>query len=44
MAEKRNANRILVMSEEKKPLEDLDACGSIILKWIFDRTEWYELD
>jgi hypothetical protein len=38
MVEKRNAYRILVGKPEgKRPLEQLDVSGRIILKWILAR-------
>jgi hypothetical protein len=43
--EKRNAHRILMGKPEvKRPLEDIDVDGRIILKWILDKMEWYGLD
>jgi hypothetical protein len=43
--EKRNPYRILMGKPEvKRPLEDLDVGGRIILKCIRDRMEWYGLD
>jgi hypothetical protein len=40
MGENRNAYRILVgKPEEKRPLEDLDVGGRIILRWVLERQD-----
>jgi hypothetical protein len=41
MVEERGVHRVLVGKPEgKRPLEDLDVDGMIILRWIFWRLEW----
>jgi hypothetical protein len=45
MGEKRNVHRLLVgKPKRKRPLEDQDIGGWIILGWILERWNWGDVD